>query len=217
MASSTSVTPNALTLTQIGGSCQRSHLNTAEVLYARASGVTGSVRCRPKSGLPPSASCLLRLCDGTRRIAKRLDFSTMTVDQLRVRYEELWFDKPRSSNRTWFIRKIARRLQSLELGGLTDRARQRATTLARTAEVRTTLPRHVTLVPREKPAKPARPSKRDPRLPCVGASVVREYQGRRDRIHGVQRDVRGCLSSAPVVQESGGGAVTADWPENHQR
>jgi hypothetical protein len=108
---------------------------------------------------------------------KKLDFATMTGDQLRVRYEELWFDKPRSRNRTWLIRKIAWRLQSLELGGLTDRARQRATTLARTAEVRTTLPRHVTLVPREKPAKPAKTSKRDPRLPCVGASVVREYQG----------------------------------------
>jgi len=105
--------------------------------------------------------------------------TTMTVDQLRVRYEELWFDKPRSRNRTWLIRKIAWRLQSLELGGLTDRARQRATTLARTAEVRTTLPRHITLVPREKPAKLAKTSKRDPRLPCVGASVVREYQGRR--------------------------------------
>jgi hypothetical protein len=48
--------------------------------------------------------------------------STMTVDHLHVLDEDLWFDRPRSRNRTCLIRKMASRLQSLEPSALTDRA-----------------------------------------------------------------------------------------------
>ena len=103
--------------------------------------------------------------------------AAMTVGQLQDRYAELWKHAPRSRNRTWLTRKIAWRLQMLAESGLSQRARERAATLAEDAPLRSSLPTRLPLTPLPTPAK--RGSSRDSRLPEVGTVIVREYQGRR--------------------------------------
>jgi len=107
--------------------------------------------------------------------------AAMTVGQLQDRYTELWEHAPRSRNRTWLTRKIAWRLQMLAESGLSQRARERATTLSDDAPLRSSLPTRLPLMPPPAPAK--RVASRDSRLPEVGSVIVREYQGRRLQVH----------------------------------
>lgn len=71
----------------------------------------------------------------------------MTVGELRERYIELFHEPTRSHNRKWLIRRIIWRMQSLEEGGLSERARQRAMELASEADLRVTPPRGPTCSP----------------------------------------------------------------------
>src|SRR5262245_7940408 len=69
----------------------------------------------------------------------------MTTKQLRQRYAEVFGEATTTGNRTWLVRRIAWRLQGLAEGDLSERAKQRATELARYADLRV-------VPPREKPA-----------------------------------------------------------------
>ena len=62
----------------------------------------------------------------------------MTVSELRERYEELFNETTRARNRIWLIRRIIWRMQSLEQGGLSERAILRANELANNADLRVT-------------------------------------------------------------------------------
>jgi len=54
----------------------------------------------------------------------------MTVRELRLRYAEVFNEETKAGNKAWLIKRIAWRLQSLEEGDISERARQRAAELA---------------------------------------------------------------------------------------
>ena len=68
----------------------------------------------------------------------------LTMHELRVRYAELFGESTAVKNRTWLLRRVAWRLQSLAEGDLSERARQRAAELGSDADLRTTVPRVTT-------------------------------------------------------------------------
>ena len=93
----------------------------------------------------------------------------LTMHELRVRYAELFGEATSAKNRTWLLRRVAWRLQSLAEGDLSERARQRAAELANDADLRITVPRV------KEPVPIARDS--DPRLPMPGTILTRDYKG----------------------------------------
>src|SRR6184192_4167316 len=99
----------------------------------------------------------------------------LTMQELRVRYAELFGETTSAKNRTWLLRRVAWRLQSLAEGELSERARQRATELASDADLRITAPRVKEPVPVAQqcpqPAAPTRCS--DSRLPMPGTILTR--------------------------------------------
>ena len=90
-------------------------------------------------------------------------------------FVELFGEAPRSSNRTWLVRRIAWRLQALAEGDLSERARRRAAELANDADLRLNPPRDR---PASAPQPPAPvPTPVDPRLPPPGTVLTRRYKG----------------------------------------
>src|SRR5471030_933516 len=64
----------------------------------------------------------------------------LTTQQLQWRFAELFGDATPTRNRTWLTRRIVWRLQALEEGDLSERARRRADELANDADLRVTAP-----------------------------------------------------------------------------
>jgi hypothetical protein len=60
----------------------------------------------------------------------------MTVKQLRQKYVEVFDEETNGNNKAWLVKRIAWRLQARAEGGLSERARQRATELADDADLR---------------------------------------------------------------------------------
>jgi len=107
-----------------------------------------------------------------------LDLEGLTVGQLRLRYEDLFAEGSRSSNRRHLIRRLAWRIQAQAEGGLSERARRRAEELVDECAVRLSPPRGSDGPAGEAPALQAaglRP--RDRRLPAPGTVLVRKYKG----------------------------------------
>src|SRR5262249_12360553 len=107
------------------------------------------------------------------------DLQRLTMHQLRACYTELFGETTSAKNRTWLLRRVAWRLQSLAEGDLSERARQRAAELANDADLRIT-------VPRVKQPAPVAPQcsqggvmapASDPRLPMPGTILTRDYKG----------------------------------------
>jgi len=69
------------------------------------------------------------------------ELSRMTVSQLRQKYLEVFGEQSRSNNRQFLFRRIARRIQALAEGGLSERARRRAMEIANDADLRIRAPR----------------------------------------------------------------------------
>lgn len=113
----------------------------------------------------------------------------MTVRELRTRYAEVFGEETRASNKPWLVKRIAWRLQSLEEGDLSDRARQRAAELANDADVRLS-------PPKAKPTPTSASAKRtnataliekgSDRLPPPGTTLTREYKGQTLQIKVLQ-------------------------------
>ncbi|HEU4535937.1 MAG TPA: DUF2924 domain-containing protein [Polyangiaceae bacterium] len=123
--------------------------------------------------------------------------ATMSVNELRARYADLFGEPSQSRNKAYLQKKLARRLQERAEGGLSERARARAAELAPEAlgrlegasAERARRPRGT----RPAPAAPAAPAEvaaedtsdacdapatpRDPREPPVGATLRRAYRG----------------------------------------
>ncbi len=95
------------------------------------------------------------------------------IEALKARYRELFGEEPRSSNHTHLFRRIAWRLQALSEGDLSQRARDRAATLALDVDLRVNAPRKFW---RELAAQSRGPV-RDPRLPSIGTTLERHYRG----------------------------------------
>ena len=106
----------------------------------------------------------------------------MTVPELRARYAEVAGEATSSRHKEYLIRRIIWRMQANEEGGLSERARQRATELAAGADVRLTPPR---LRPAESPHVLVGriPLSDGNRLPMPEAIVAREYKGRMIEVH----------------------------------
>jgi len=116
------------------------------------------------------------------------DFDTLrgqTVTQLKVKYRELFGDESRSNHKQFLIRRVAWRLQAIAQGDLSERARQRALTLAQDADLRLT-------APCSQPAAPTGPLRRyrDSRLPSPGTVLTRNFQGKTITIHVLEEGFR---------------------------
>ncbi|MEZ6141588.1 MAG: DUF2924 domain-containing protein [Zavarzinella sp.] len=94
-----------------------------------------------------------------------------TVKQLKVLYGDLFGEVTTANNKAWLIKRIAWRLQVRAHGGLSDRAKQRATELADDAEIRLNPPPTV-------PQPPSIIKLPDNRLPPAGTVLSRTYKGK---------------------------------------
>ena len=98
-----------------------------------------------------------------------------TVDELRARYAEVFGEQTRSRHRAWLIKRVIWRLQSLEEGDLSERARRRALELANDADLRVTPPRsRGKIQTNHKPIA----VRLDKRLPTPDTVITRQYKGR---------------------------------------
>ena len=107
----------------------------------------------------------------------------MTVGQLRVEWERLYGETTRSRNRTFLWRRLAWRLQELQLGGLTDAAKARIVDLAPTTFTRSQLPAGFRPDEQVVSTSSGTTNRRDPRLPSPGSTIVREYRGQKLRLN----------------------------------
>ena|SRR5665213_1444055 len=100
------------------------------------------------------------------------------LDELKAKYEEVFKgEKPTSNNRVYLWRKIAYRLQEIELGGLST------ATQARIGELidRYDPVNNKTLRPEEtsQEISPKKRLSRDRRLPIPGTLITKEYKGKK--------------------------------------
>jgi hypothetical protein len=106
----------------------------------------------------------------------------LSIGQLRQRFAELFGEATAASNRTWLVKRIIWRLQSLAEGDLSQRARRRAEELARDADLRLNAPRRqeqtTATQPPDVPQEPmSLPAPVDSRLPPPGTILTRPYKG----------------------------------------
>ena len=104
----------------------------------------------------------------------------MTVSELRERYADLFNETTRARNRIWLIRRIIWRMQSLEQGGLSERAIRQANELANGADLRVTAPRESKLLPDAAERTKTVPCQIEgsSRVPLPGTVITRRYKGR---------------------------------------
>jgi hypothetical protein len=95
----------------------------------------------------------------------------VALDELSVRYAELFGQKPVSNNKVFLWRKIAHRLQELEHGALSMAAQSRIQTLIQQFD-----PINNKAL-RPKSSKDTQPKKRDMRLPIPGTVITKNYKG----------------------------------------
>lgn len=109
----------------------------------------------------------------------------LTTGQLKDRYRELFREESRSNHKQFLVRRIAWRIQANALGGLSERARQRALEIADDADLRIRAPKNFLRSPvdqmltTEARVDPGL----DPRLPLPGTPLIRRYQGKDIVVH----------------------------------
>ncbi len=105
----------------------------------------------------------------------------LNLAALRQKYRGVFKEDTRCRHREHLFRRIAWRLQALAEGDLTERARERATELARDADLRVVAPRDFFTVEgepvRTAPGEGDRPPV-DCRLPLPGTLLSRKWKGR---------------------------------------
>jgi hypothetical protein len=111
------------------------------------------------------------------------DFRHKTVAQLQNRYLEVFGEPSRSNHKQFLIRRIAWRLQALAEGDLSQRARERARSLAQDADLRLRAPRSSVW----QPGTAARRRYRDSRLPRPGTILTRTFRSRNVRVQVLER------------------------------
>ena len=108
----------------------------------------------------------------------------MSVADLREKYHEVFGEPTRSRHKDFLWKRIAWRMQALEEGDLSERARRRAAELANDADVRVRAPRGAFDAGLPSHARTERHGfghPADPRLPMPGTVLTREYKGRQVR------------------------------------
>lgn len=101
---------------------------------------------------------------------------TLGVKQLQLRYAEQFGEPTHCHNKAWLVKRIAWRMQVRSEGGLSDRARQRATELADDAHLRLGPPK-VSRNSAPKPPPVILPIAVNNRLPAPGTVITRTYKG----------------------------------------
>jgi hypothetical protein len=106
---------------------------------------------------------------------------SLNVIALRKKYQHLFGDQSRSSNKQYLFRRIAWRLQANAEGGLSERACHRAVQIADEADLRTRVPKG--FLSAQVPAgttSTTDPSQlqRDARLPASGSLLTRRLNDR---------------------------------------
>ena len=111
----------------------------------------------------------------TETIIERINsLRDMTVGQLRQKYRDVFGEETRSGNKDWLWKRVAWRMQELEYGGLSERAKNRASELANEADIRLKVPKNAF----DELPSAARKSGISP-----GTILTRKYKG---RIYGVR-------------------------------
>jgi hypothetical protein len=95
--------------------------------------------------------------------------------ELQQRYREVFGEESRSKHKLHLIRRIAWRLQMLAQGDLSERARQRALTLANDADLKVQVPGAWIATQRTLHERKRGP--KDRRLPVIGTVLQRVYRG----------------------------------------
>ncbi len=114
----------------------------------------------------------------------------MSVTQLKEKWREVLGEEPRSNNRGYLWRKLARKIQEMEFGGLSEEAE-----LASDGKER------------NRPAIRTKPpqSIRDRRLPMPGTIITRKYKGETIQVQVLEKgfEYQGRLyrSLSAVAQE----------------
>jgi hypothetical protein len=93
-----------------------------------------------------------------------------TVAELKVRYLDLFGEASRSNHKQFLIRRIAWRIQALAEGDLSERARERALSLARDADLRLRAPQDCLGM------ATAAARHRDSRVPAPGTTLTRTFR-----------------------------------------
>ena len=136
--------------------------------------------------------------------------SQMSVPELRTEYGKAFGEEPKSFNQVFLWRRVAWRIQEIEEGGLSERARQRAAELANDADLRVRAPRGAFKEVEEgsrTEVRPFHPSRGvvDPRLPIPGTLLVKEYRGQTLRVRvlekGFEWEGRVYPKLTPLVKE----------------
>jgi hypothetical protein len=98
---------------------------------------------------------------------------------LKKKYQEVFKDASRSSNKQYLFRRIAWRLQANAEGGLSERARHRALQIADEADLRTRAPKGFLSAQVSATSTVDHPQpQRDARLPASGSLLTRRLHDR---------------------------------------
>ncbi len=102
----------------------------------------------------------------------------MTVGELQEEWFRRYGEPTRSRNRTYLWKRLAWRIQAMQHGGLSDRARSRIEELAPDGFVRARTPDAATTKPQAaRECEPRPEPRRDPRVPPAGSVITRTYRG----------------------------------------
>ncbi len=111
---------------------------------------------------------------------------TMTVKALREKYLEVFGETTRSGNKDFLWKRIAWRIQAIEEGDLSERARRRAEELASDADLRVRTPSSALAEPVALnagiTATYAFQVTTDQRVPIPGTMLTRQYKGTTIRV-----------------------------------
>ena len=135
----------------------------------------------------------------------------LKVSALRERYQEIFNEESRSSNKQFLFRRIAWRLQANAEGGLSERARHRAAHIVQDADLRTRAPKE--FLPAQVPVDAAATvdrthAQRDQRLPPPGTLLTRRIDDRQVVVkvlaEGFEFETRQYGSLSAIARRRGG-------------
>ena len=99
----------------------------------------------------------------------------MSVGELRDEWRKLYGEEPRGRHKIWLYKRLAWRIQELEYGGLSERAKKRLAELMPTAELALRVPKGFM----EGVELPASRQVRDRRIPPPGTVLLRTYKNQK--------------------------------------
>lgn len=102
------------------------------------------------------------------------ELRSMTVNQLRERYEDAFGESTSARNKDWLWKRIAWKIQELEYGGISERAKKRAKEIANEHDIRVRPP--MGAFKEYDDTKKSKP-RTIINLPAPGTVLTREYKG----------------------------------------